>query len=129
MSGSPKNHGQFLIAIIDDDQSVFEGLESLLESMGFQTATFSSARAFLASPEFESVSCAIIDVCMPNMNGLELQKYLGRTGRHPIPVIFITAHGGDKVQRDLKRSGAVRVLNKPFSDAALIKALKLALGI
>jgi FixJ family two-component response regulator len=127
MSGSPKNHKQFLIAIVDDDQSVFEGLESLLESIGFRTVTFNSARDFLASPWFPSVSCAILDVCMPNMNGIELQRYL--IGTRPIPVIFITAYGGEKGEQQIIGPKAVRVLTKPFSDEALIEALNLTLGI
>lgn len=114
-----------LIAVVDDDASVCEALESLLKSIGFQTASFTSARSFLDSPQFSSVSCVILDVSMPEMNGLELQRHLAAS--HPIPIIFITARDG-KAREQALRAGAVGFLTKPFSDEALIDSLQVALG-
>jgi FixJ family two-component response regulator len=115
-----------LIAIVDDDASVCEALESLLRSIGFRTASFTSARSFLDSPQFSSVSCVILDVSMPNMDGLELQRHLAST--NPISIIFITAHRDEKTRERALRAGAISFLNKPFSDEALIDSLYSALG-
>ena len=114
-----------LIAIVDDDASVCEALESLLKSLGFRTATFTSARSFLESPQFTGVSCVVLDVSMPEMNGLELQRHL--LASHPIPIIFITARNGKSREQAL-RAGAIAFLTKPFSDEALIDSLQTALG-
>ena len=120
-----KNKNHALIAIVDDDPSVCEALESLLRSIGFHTTTFNSARSFLESPQFSSVSCLVLDVAMPEMNGLELQLHLAAS--HPIPIIFITARNGE-TRKKAMRAGAVSFLTKPFSDEALIDALRTALG-
>jgi FixJ family two-component response regulator len=114
-----------LIAVVDDDASVCEALESLLKSIGFRTASFTSARSFLDSPQFPNVSCLVLDVSMPNMDGLELQRHLAST--NPIPIIFITAHRDEKTRERALRAGAVSFLNKPFSDEALIDSLHSAL--
>ena len=114
-----------LIAIVDDDASVCEALESLLKSIGFRTASFTSARSFLDSSELPNVSCVVLDVSMPNMNGLELQRHLA--GTNPIPIIFMTAHRDEKTRDRALRAGAISFLNKPFSDDALIDSLKSAL--
>lgn len=114
-----------LIAVVDDDASVCEALESLLKSIGFQTASFISARSFLDSPQFPNVSCVVLDVSMPNMDGLELQRHLVST--NPIPIIFITAHRDEKTRERALRAGAISFLNKPFSDEALIASLHTAL--
>jgi len=120
-----KSKNDALIAIVDDDGSVCEALESLLKSLGFRTASFTSARGFLDSPQFPSVSCVVLDVTMPEMNGLELQRYLAASS--PIPIIFITARNGETREQAL-RGGAVSFLTKPFGDQALIDALRSALG-
>jgi FixJ family two-component response regulator len=127
MSGSLNTNSRFLIAIVDDDQSVCEALESLLRSIGFRAATFMSAHDFLRSPELPNVSCAILDVRMPNMSGIELQRHLITT--RPIPIIFITAYANSRVEQQVTQAGAIRLLRKPFSDEALIDALNSALGI
>src|ERR1700675_1977870 len=88
MNTPKEKNNQALIAIVDDDQSFREALESLLTLIGFRTAIFSSARDFLDSLQFPAVSCAILDVSMPGMDGLELQQHL--VAMHPIPIIFIT---------------------------------------
>ena len=121
-----KSKNNALIAIVDDDASVCEALESLLKSIGFRTASFASARGFLDSSEFPNVSCVVLDVSMPNMNGLELQRHLA--GTNPIPIIFITAHRDEKTRERALRAGAVSFLNKPFSDDALIDSLQSVLN-
>jgi len=120
-----KSKNDALIAVVDDDASVCEALESLLKSIGFQTASFTSARSFLDSAQFPNVSCVVLDVAMPNMDGLELQRHLAST--NPIPIIFITAHRDEKTRELALRAGAISFLNKPFSDEALIDSLHTAL--
>jgi len=126
MNELDKSKNDALIAIVDDDASVCEALESLLNSIGFQAASFSSARSFLDSPQFPNVSCVVLDVSMPNMDGLELQRHLAST--NPIPIIFITAHRDEKTRERALRAGAVSFLNKPFSDDALIDSLQSVLN-
>src|SRR5208282_2101536 len=122
---TPKQKNQALIAIVDDDQSFREALQSLLALIGFRTAIFSSARDFLDSPQFPDVSCAILDVSMPGMDGLELQQHLVAT--HPIPIIFITDLRDAKTREQALREGAISFLNKPVSEETLIDALNSAL--
>ena len=122
---TPKENNQALIAIVDDDQSFREALQSLLTLIGFRAAIFTSARNFLDSPQFPNVSCAILDVSMPGMDGLELQQHLVAT--HRIPVIFITDVRDAKTREQALRAGAVSFLNKPFSEETLIDALNSAL--
>ena len=126
MTAPKKKNNQPLIAIVDDDQSVREAVESLLKSIGFETAIFDSARNFLESPQFPSVSCAILDVWMPEMDGLELQRRL--VAINPMPIIFITAHRDETTQQQALKAGAISFLTKPFSEELLIDALHSALG-
>ena len=99
----------------------------MLKSLGFRTAIFTSARNFLHSPQFPNMSCVILDVSMPKMDGLELQRHLVAT--HPIPIIFITARRDEKTREQALRTGAIRFLCKPFSEEVLIDALHAALGV
>ena len=125
MNATKEKSRQALVAIVDDDQSFREALENLLKLIGFRTATFPSARNFLDSPQFPSVSCAILDVSMREMDGLELQRHLVAT--HPIPIIFITDLRDAKTREQALRAGAISFLNKPFSEETLIDALNSAL--
>jgi FixJ family two-component response regulator len=126
MNATKAKQNQALIAIVDDDESFREALESLLTLIGFRIATFASARDFLDSPQFRNVSCAILDVSMPGMDGLELQQQLVAT--HPIPVIFITDLRDAMTRDQALREGAISFLNKPVSEETLIDALNSALG-
>src|SRR6266481_5994784 len=126
MDAPKKENSEALIAIVDDDQSFREALESSLTLIGFRTAIFASARDFLDSPQFPDVSCAILDVSMPGMDGLELQRHLVAT--RPIPIIFITDLRDAKTREQAVRAGAIRFLNKPVSEETLIDALNSALG-
>jgi FixJ family two-component response regulator len=121
MNTPKEKNDQALVAIVDDDQSFREALDSLLTLIGFRTAIFASARDFLDSPQFPSVSCAILDVSMPGMDGLELQRHLAAT--HPIPVIFITDLRDAKTREHAVQAGAISFLNKPFSEETLIDSL------
>jgi two-component system response regulator FixJ len=126
MNPKEKND-QVLIAIVDDDQSFREALESLLTLIGFRTAIFASAHDFLDSPHFPDVSCAILDIAMPGMDGLELQQHL--VAKHPIPIIFITDLRDKTTREQATRAGAISFLNKPVSEEILIDALNLALRV
>lgn len=117
-----------LVSVIDDDESVREALPDLLREFGFAVAAFSSAEAFLVSPELDQVRCLLLDIAMPGMSGPELLRELRRQGRQ-IPVIFITAHGEAADRPRLLQQGAVDCLFKPFSEADLIRALNAALPV
>jgi FixJ family two-component response regulator len=117
-----------LIAVVDDDESVRESLPDLLREFGFAVQAFASANAFLASGDIAATHCLILDIAMPGMCGPELQRELQRRGHH-IPVIFITAHGDAADRPRLIRQGAVDCLLKPFSEAALLRALSAALPV
>jgi FixJ family two-component response regulator len=126
MSTPKEKNNQALIAIVDDDQSFREALQSLLTLIGFRTAIFASARSFLDSPQLPGVSCAILDVSMPGMDGLELQQHLASI--HPIPIIFITDLRDAKTREQAFQAGAISFLNKPVREETLIDALNSALG-
>jgi FixJ family two-component response regulator len=111
-----------LVSVVDDDESVRESLPDLLKEFGFSVRTFSSAEEFLASDSIDKTSCLILDVAMPGMTGPELQQELARRGLR-VPIVFITAHADDTIRPRLIKQGAVECLFKPFSDAALQKAL------
>jgi FixJ family two-component response regulator len=115
-----------LISIVDDDESVREAVEGLIESLGFRVRTFQSATEFLACPEIADTSCMIADVQMPQMSGLDLYRRLGELG-HAIPTILITAYPNDGVRDTLLAAGVVGYLVKPFDDDALIECVRSAL--
>jgi FixJ family two-component response regulator len=115
-----------IVAVVDDDQSVRESLPDLLRELGLKALAFSSAREFLESDCIEKVGCLILDIAMPGMSGLELQKELEKDG-HAVPIIFITAQRDENVRRRALEQGAVKFLYKPFSETALLEALNLAL--
>jgi len=125
MNTPQEKDNQALVAIVDDDQSFREALDSLLRLIGFRTAIFASARDFLDSPQFPDVSCVILDISMPGMDGLELQQHLVAT--HPIPIIFITDLRDAKTREQAVRAGATGFLNKPVSEETLMDALNSAL--
>ena len=125
MNTPQEKDNQALVAIVDDDQSFREALDSLLRLIGFRTAIFASARDFLDSPQFLEVSCVILDISMPGMDGLELQRHLVAT--HPVPIIFITDLRDTKTREQALREGAISFLNKPVSEETLIDALNSAL--
>jgi FixJ family two-component response regulator len=117
-----------LISVVDDDDSVRESLRGLIRSVGFAAAVFASAEEFLNSDHLRNTDCLILDVRMPGMNGLELQRRLAAS-HMSIPVIFITAHGDEEVRSRALNGGAVDYLLKPFSEEALLNAINTALKI
>jgi FixJ family two-component response regulator len=114
------------IAVVDDDESVREALPDLLREFGYEAGGFSSAEEFLASHELKQAECLVLDIAMPGMSGLDLQRELIRQGRK-IPIVFITAHGDEAVRLRIRERGAVECLLKPFSDTALLEALQAVL--
>ena len=117
-----------LVAVVDDDESVRESLRGLIRSIGLDVQTFASADDFSRSEHPERTDCLILDVRMPGISGLDLQRQLAASERD-IPIIFITAHGSDESTRARAlRDGAVAYLSKPFSEAALLEAVNAALN-
>jgi FixJ family two-component response regulator len=116
-----------LICVVDDDDSIRESLRGLLESLGFVVETFASARTFLDSRWPGNTDCLILDVRMPGMRGPDLQHELCRQG-YDIPIVFITAHGDEDIRPRVLSEGAVDCLLKPFSEAALLGAIRKALA-
>ena len=116
-----------LISIVDDDDSLRNSLNNLIRSVGFRAQGFPSAEAFLNSSELHDTACLILDVRMPGMSGLDLQRQLVATNSR-IPIVFITSHGDDDAQARALDAGAVAFLYKPFREEALLKAIDSALN-
>jgi FixJ family two-component response regulator len=115
-----------LISVVDDDESVRESLPDLLRSLGFAAEAFSSAEDFLASELVTATRCLVLDVAMPGMSGPALQRELSLR-RQEIPIVFVTAYENDVVRSRLLQAGAVECLYKPFSETALLDAVRAAL--
>jgi FixJ family two-component response regulator len=115
-----------LISIVDDDDALRNSLEDLLQAIGFQTQNFRSAEAFLSASQAHDTACLILDVRMPGMNGLELQRQLFAANRR-IPVIFITAHADAEARAQALEAGAVAFLYKPCREEELLEAIDIAL--
>jgi len=111
------------ISIIDDDPIVREAIADLVQSLGYEAATFESAEQFLESGAVAATSCLITDLQMPGQSGLELQKQLLAEG-HRTPVIFVTAFPEEKFRNRAMTAGAVAFLSKPFRDDTLIDCVK-----
>jgi FixJ family two-component response regulator len=118
-------HATPIVFVVDDDVSVREALEALIRSEGFETETFASAEAFLARPRAFAPSCLVLDVTLPDLNGLDLQKRLA--DRSDMPIIFITGHGDVPMTVQAMKAGAVEFLTKPFGDEVLLSAIRQAL--
>jgi FixJ family two-component response regulator len=115
-----------LVAVVDDDDAVREALSDVLQAFGFTVADFSSAEAFLAFEGMERTECLVLDIAMPGMTGLELQRELKRRGQR-IPIVFITAHADQTLRPRALAAGAAEVLFKPFTETALLDAVRAAL--
>jgi FixJ family two-component response regulator len=116
-----------VIAVVDDDSRVRESLASLIESAGFTAQVFRLANDLLKGDFLAGTSCLITDVRMPGMDGLNLQRYV-RLKRPELPVIFITGHHDDEVERCAFAQGAAFFIRKPFDAEELIRAVKTALN-
>ena len=115
-----------MVFVIDDDESIREALKSLIRSVGLSVETFASAQDFLESSRPDVPSCLILDVRMPGLSGLDLQRDLAETSIH-IPIIFITGHGDIPMSVRAMKAGAVEFLTKPFRDQDLLDAIQQAL--
>lgn len=116
-----------IISVIDDDESVRVSTVDLLNSVGFACQAFASAEAYLRSEQARVTSCLILDISMPGMNGLDLQRRLAQDGIS-IPIIYITAYPAEATRSRALKAGAVCFLPKPYADEELLHCLKAALG-
>jgi FixJ family two-component response regulator len=114
------------VFVVDDDISIRESLESLLTRAGWRAEVFASAEEFLASPRASSPSCLILDMSLPDLNGLELQQRIAGE-RSEMPIIFITGHGDIPMSVRAMKAGAVEFLTKPYTAAVLLQAIQGAL--
>jgi len=115
-----------IVFVVDDDVSVRESLESLIRCEGWQPHTFASAQEFLACPRAHVPSCLVLDVSLPGLNGLDLQKRVA-IERTDMPIIFITGYGDVPMTVQAMKAGAVEFLTKPFNDEVLLAAIRGAL--
>lgn len=115
-----------VVAIVDDDESVRSALQGLMKEVGFPALGFACAEEFLESGEPQHTACLIADIRLPGMSGLELQSQLN-CHHYRIPILFITAHGDEKMRMQALRAGAVEFLTKPFDDEVLLDNVRAAL--
>src|SRR5271170_6164256 len=115
-----------MIFVVDDDISIRESLELLIGHEGWHVETFISAQEFLDRPREFTPSCLVLDISLPGLNGLELQKRVA-TERPDMPIIFITGYGDIPMTVRAMKAGAVEFLTKPFSDEALLAAVRSAI--
>jgi len=115
-----------VVFVVDDDVSVRESLELLIRTEGWQPELFSSAQEFLDRPRASVPSCLLLDISLPGLNGLELQKRIAAE-RTEMPIIFITGHGDIPKTVQAMKAGAVEFLTKPFNDEALLSAIRQSL--
>src|SRR5712671_5006907 len=110
-----------VVFVVDDDVSVRESLEALIQTAGWRTKTFATALDFLASCRDTGPRCLVLDVSLPGLSGLDLQHQLG--DRRDLPIIFLTGHGDIPMSVQAMKAGAVEFLTKPFSDEVLLTAI------
>jgi FixJ family two-component response regulator len=115
-----------IVFVVDDDVSVRESLDLMIRWAGWQSKTFASAQEFLAHPRAQVPSCLILDVNLPDLNGLDLQKRVA-SDRLDMPIIFITGYGNVPVSVQAMKAGAVEFLTKPFNDEVILDAIRGAL--
>jgi FixJ family two-component response regulator len=115
-----------VVFVVDDDESVREALGSLVRSVGLRVQTFASAQEFLTNRQADGPSCLVLDVRLPDLSGLDLQKRLAEVN-FEIPIIFITGHGDIPTSVQAMKAGAVEFLTKPFDDGDLLEAIQQAI--
>ena len=120
------SHATPTVFVVDDDISVRESLELLIASAGWRPETFASAQEFLSRPRVLAPNCLILDVALPDLNGLDLQKRVA-ADRIDMPIIFITGYGDVPMTVQAMKGGAVEFLTKPFSDEVLLNAIRYAI--
>ena len=119
-------NNQFIVMIVDDDESIRRAARRLIKSYGFPVETFASAEDFLSSGRLHETACLVLDVQMSGLNGLELQSRLITDG-HQVPIIFITAFDDENARAQALKAGALGYLVKPFEEADLLTAINVAL--
>jgi len=115
-----------IVFVVDDDLAVRRSTERLIRSIGLEVQTFASAREFLRNPRPERPACLVLDVRMPGLSGMDLQRDLSKSGIH-IPIIFITGHGDIPMSVRAMKAGAVEFLTKPFGSRGLLDAVRAAI--
>src|SRR5262245_53076404 len=118
--------GEEIVFVIDDDPSIRDALRSLLRSVGLRVETFASAQEFFASSRPDCPSCLVLDVRLPGLSGLDMQRALNGADVH-IPIIFITGYGDIPMTVRAMKEGAVEFLTKPFRDQDLLDAIRQAI--
>lgn len=116
------------VAVVDDDESVRAAIRSLLRSLGMHVEVFVSAEDFLCTAAIGELGCLIVDVCMPGMSGLDLQRDLVAAGHH-LPTIVVSAHDDTTARKQAVGAGALAFLRKPFAETSLLDAVRSALGV
>src|SRR5271156_680822 len=127
VSSHPISHASPIVFVVDDDISVRESLELLIRHEGLEVETFTSAQEFLTRSRAFVPSCLVLDISLPGLNGLELQKRVV-VEQPDMPIIFITGHGDIPMTVQAMKAGAVEFLTKPFGDEALLGAIRSALA-
>src|SRR5262245_59463818 len=127
LGAAPMPHGSPIVFVVDDDISVRESLELLIQTEGLQPKTFASAQEFLACPRAVVPSCLVLDISLPGLDGLELQNRVA-VERADMQIIFITGYGDVPKSVQAMKRGAVEFLTKPFNDDVLLTAIRQALG-
>jgi FixJ family two-component response regulator len=122
----PARQADTSIAVVDDDPSVREGLSSLIRSAGLHVETFASAQEFLSRSGAETFSCLVLDLQMPGLSGLDLQKHMAEA-EIEIPIVFLTGHGDIPASVRAMKAGAVEFLTKPFDEQDLLQAIQEAI--
>jgi len=127
MDCQPPNAQAPVVAIVDDDASVRQSARRLICSFGYRAETFASGEEFLGSPTVAETACLVLDVRMPGMDGLEVQRRLAEKGAD-IPIVFLTGRATDDEERRARRGGAVEFLRKPVARATLFEVLQKVTG-
>jgi len=122
----PQSCAAPIVFIVDDDPSVRASLESLICAAGWHALTFATAQDFLAHPRVRTPSCLVLDLSLPDLNGIELQRRVGGDRIH-MPIIFITGHGSVPIAVKAVKAGASEFLTKPFRSDVLLRSIRLAI--
>src|SRR6202163_5082677 len=128
LESSPMTPATPIVFVVDDDISVRESLQLLIQCEGWQPQTFASAQEFLHNPRVLVPSCLVLDVSLPGLNGLDLQKRVA-VERTEMPIIFITGYGDVPMTVQAMQAGAVEFLTKPFGDDVLVSAIRHAIEL
>jgi FixJ family two-component response regulator len=119
----PLRNSTNIIAIVDDDEPFREAIGSVLKASGFTVSNFGTAEEFFDFSQRETTACLILDVRLPGMSGIELQRRM-QEARSTTPIVFVTAHGDDRLRDLLIKAGAAAFLNKPVRSDALLKEIR-----